>query len=232
MWRDHRSCSAGQGGGRERAHLSTWEPCSSGQGKGRAERGTRGPVALLPPRSPRLESFSLYPFSWKRALHCCDAVPCMLPLVRITAKPRVPGGLRRRFLRVPHGPSKPTSCPLHHPPTGVRACVCVCLPTRVCLWLETVCVLCVSHFTQAQVRVLEWSRVHTSVSAHLCACVNFLSVCFFLKNLFIYLTDRETARAGTQAGWWRGRSRLPEDEPDVGLDPRTPRDHPEPQADA
>lgn len=86
-------------------------------GGGLCRAGTRGPVALLPPRSPRLASFSLYLCSWKRALHCCDAVPCMLPVVRSTTKPRVPGGLRRRkSLNVPRSPSRPMSCP-SAPPT-------------------------------------------------------------------------------------------------------------------
>ena len=46
---------------------------------------------------------------------------------------------------------------------------------------------------------------------------------FFFKILFIYLTDRETAseRGNTSRGSGRGRSRLPAEEPDVGLDPRT-----------
>ena len=62
---------------------------------------------------------------------------------------------------------------------------------------------------------------------------------FFLKILFIYLTERETVREGTQAGgvgeeeagsllavsqWSR--------EPDVGLFPRTLGSRPEPKADA
>ena len=71
-------------------------------------------------------------------------------------------------------------------------CVCVRLPTCVCLWLETVCVVCVSHFTRAHGNGSGWSRLHSSVSAHLGACVNFVSVWFFfLKNLFINLFDRE-----------------------------------------
>ena len=41
-------------------------------------------------------------------------------------------------------------------------------------------------------------------------------------------------REGTQAGRGsgRGRSRLPAEEPDVGLDPITPESRPEPKADA
>jgi len=46
---------------------------------------------------------------------------------------------------------------------------------------------------------------------------------FFLKILFIYLTEREIARAGTQAGGvGEGEAGfLLSREPDVGLDPRT-----------
>uniref|UniRef100_A0A452TXM4 Mitogen-activated protein kinase kinase kinase n=1 Tax=Ursus maritimus TaxID=29073 RepID=A0A452TXM4_URSMA len=47
---------------------------------------------------------------------------------------------------------------------------------------------------------------------------------FFLKILFIYLTEIETAseRGNTSRGSGRGRSRLIVEEPDVGLDPITP----------
>ena len=47
---------------------------------------------------------------------------------------------------------------------------------------------------------------------------------FFLKILFIYLTGIETAseRGNTGRGSGRGRSRLIAEEPDVGIDPRTP----------
>ena len=55
---------------------------------------------------------------------------------------------------------------------------------------------------------------------------------FFFKILFIYVTERQPAREGTQQGSGRGRSRLPAEEPDVGLDPRTPGSCPEPKADA
>ena len=57
---------------------------------------------------------------------------------------------------------------------------------------------------------------------------------FFLKILFIYLTEIETAseRGNTSTGSGRGRSRLIVEEPDVGLDPITPGSHPEPKADA
>ena len=56
----------------------------------------------------------------------------------------------------------------------------------------------------------------------------------FFKILFIYLTERETAseRGNTGGGRGRGRSRLPVEEPDVGLDPRTPGSCPEPKAGA
>lgn len=198
MWRDHRSCSAGQGGGRERAHLSTWEPCSSGQGKGRAERGTRGPVALLPPRSPRLESFSLYPFSWKRALHCCDAVPCMLPLVRITAKPRVPGGLRRRFLRVPHGPSKPTSCP-SAPPTHRRACMRVCMPTHPCVPLvgDCVCIVCFSFYTSTGACTRVVKGAYLCVCPLVCLCEFSLCVFFFKELIYLFNRQRDSESGNT-----------------------------------
>ena len=45
----------------------------------------------------------------------------------------------------------------------------------------------------------------------------------FFKILFIYLTERETARAGTQAGGvGEGEAGFPPSrEPDAGLDPRT-----------
>ena len=66
---------------------------------------------------------------------------------------------------------------------------------------------------------------------------NHFSDWLFLKIffLFIYSTERERqpAREGTQAGGeGRGRSRLIAEEPDVGLDPITPRSCPEPKADA
>ena len=46
--------------------------------------------------------------------------------------------------------------------------------------------------------------------------------------------ERETAseRRNTSRGSGRGRSRLPVEEPDVGLDPRTPGSRPEPKAGA
>ena len=60
------------------------------------------------------------------------------------------------------------------------------------------------------------------------------NICIFLKILFIYLTERETAieKGNTSRGSGRGRSRLPAEEPDVGLDPPTPGSCPEPKADA
>jgi len=47
---------------------------------------------------------------------------------------------------------------------------------------------------------------------------------FFLKILFIHLTERDTAREGTQAGGLgEGEAGFPPSrEPDAGLDPRTP----------
>ena len=56
----------------------------------------------------------------------------------------------------------------------------------------------------------------------------------FFKILFIYLTERETAsergNIGRRSG--RGRSRLPGEELDVGLDPRAWGSRPEPKAGA
>ena len=48
------------------------------------------------------------------------------------------------------------------------------------------------------------------------------------------MTEIETAseRGNTSRGSGRGRSRLTAEEPDVGLDPRTPGSRPEPKADA
>ena len=57
---------------------------------------------------------------------------------------------------------------------------------------------------------------------------------FVLKILFIYLTERGTAseRGNSSRGSGRGRSRLPEEEPDVGLDPTREGPCPEPKAEA
>ena len=55
---------------------------------------------------------------------------------------------------------------------------------------------------------------------------------FFLKILFIYLTETASERGNTSMGNGRGRSRLPAEEPDVGLDLRTLGSCPEPKADA
>ena len=59
-------------------------------------------------------------------------------------------------------------------------------------------------------------------------------MCLFFFKDFIFLFDRETAseRGNTSRGNERGRSRLPAEEADVGLDPRTPGSRPEPKADA
>ena len=56
---------------------------------------------------------------------------------------------------------------------------------------------------------------------------------FFLKILFIHLTERETAseRGNTSRGSGRGRSRLIAEEPDMGLGPRTLGSRPELKAD-
>ena len=58
---------------------------------------------------------------------------------------------------------------------------------------------------------------------------------FFLKIFYLFiLTERETAseRRNTSRGSGRERSRLPVEEPDVGLDPRTPGSRPELKAGA
>ena len=56
---------------------------------------------------------------------------------------------------------------------------------------------------------------------------------FFFKILFIYSTEIETAsKSGNTSRGRGGRSRLPAEKPDVGLDPRTLGSHPEPKADA
>ena len=56
----------------------------------------------------------------------------------------------------------------------------------------------------------------------------------FLKNLFIYLTGRDTAREGTQAGGGReGEAGFqPSWEPNAGLNPRTLGSFVEPKAEA
>ena len=57
---------------------------------------------------------------------------------------------------------------------------------------------------------------------------------FFKDFLFIYLTEIETASesGNTSRGSGRGRSRLPAEEPNAGLDSITPGSRPEPKADA
>ena len=57
-------------------------------------------------------------------------------------------------------------------------------------------------------------------------------IIFFSKILFIYVTERQPAREGTQQGRGRGRSRLPAEDPNVGLDPGMLGSHPEPKAEA
>ena len=47
----------------------------------------------------------------------------------------------------------------------------------------------------------------------------------------MYLFDRQPGRKRTQQGSGRGRSRLPAEEADVGLDPGTPGSRPELKAD-
>ena len=49
---------------------------------------------------------------------------------------------------------------------------------------------------------------------------------FFLKILFICLTERQPAREGTQQGSGRGRSRLIEEEPDEPKADAEPLCHP------
>ena len=57
---------------------------------------------------------------------------------------------------------------------------------------------------------------------------------YFFKILFIYLTERVTGseRGNTSRGSGKGRSRLPAEETDVGLYPRTLGSRPELKADA
>ena len=56
---------------------------------------------------------------------------------------------------------------------------------------------------------------------------------FFFKDfIFIYLTETASERGNISRGGGRGRSRLPAEEPDVGLDPITRGSRPEPKADA
>ena len=61
-----------------------------------------------------------------------------------------------------------------------------------------------------------------------------LLLLFFFKD-FIYLFDREREAASERRNKsrrsGRGRSRLPAEDPDVGLDPRTPGSRPGPKAD-
>ena len=58
-------------------------------------------------------------------------------------------------------------------------------------------------------------------------------ILFFLKILFIYLTEIDSQREREhKQGEGRGRSRFTAEEPDVGLDPTTPGSRPEPKADA
>ena len=143
---------------------------------------------------------------WKHALHCCDAVPCMVPLVRITAKSRVPGGLRRRrSLSVPRGPSRPTSGP-SAPPTHPQGQLPGCVRESRCevwaLWLceravcngacmtrsacRCVCVLCVcSHVagTCGQVtKPLNRTMGGCVVSVFACALVCGPSVCAWVPE--------------------------------------------------
>uniref|UniRef100_A0A452QVB6 Rho GTPase-activating protein 36 n=1 Tax=Ursus americanus TaxID=9643 RepID=A0A452QVB6_URSAM len=72
--------------------------------------------------------------------------------------------------------------------------------------------------------LLEHSHAHSFMNCLwlLSATKADLSSFFFFKD-FIYLTERETAseRGNTSRGSGRGRSRLPVEEPDVGLNPRT-----------
>ncbi|XP_057160144.1 cytosolic carboxypeptidase 3 isoform X10 [Ursus arctos] len=60
------------------------------------------------------------------------------------------------------------------------------------------------------------------------------TVVYLAEDDYIYLTEIETAseRGNTSKGSGRGRSRLTAEEPDVGLDPRSPGSRPEPKADA
>ena len=145
----YRETTALGGGSRWRtgnAHLSSWEPCTSGQGEGCAERALEARGTATAPFTP-LGKLSQYLCSWKRALHCCDAVPCMLHLVRITAKPCVPGGLRgRRCLKVPRGPSRPISCPSEPPTLGIASRTCEGKQVRVVGTVAVWACFFISHF--------------------------------------------------------------------------------------
>ena len=55
---------------------------------------------------------------------------------------------------------------------------------------------------------------------------------FFFKILFIYLRESERAQAGGPAEGEGEAGSPPSREPDVGLDPRTPRSPPQVKADA
>ena len=85
-----------------------------------------------------------------------------------------------------------------------------------------------------------WAHDPSSTFRESRAAFSFLFFCF-LKILFIYSIDIETASkrgntsggsGNTSGGSGRGRSRLPVEKPDVGLDPIMPGPRPELKADA
>ena len=54
---------------------------------------------------------------------------------------------------------------------------------------------------------------------------------FFFLRFYLFDRERQSARGGTQVGGV-GEEEAGSEEPDMGLDPRTPGSHPEPKADA
>ena len=54
----------------------------------------------------------------------------------------------------------------------------------------------------------------------------------YIKNAYKSIKKKTDSERGTQQGSGRERSRLPAEEPDVGLDSGTPGSLPEPKADA
>ena len=66
-----------------------------------------------------------------------------------------------------------------------------------------------------------------------CVCLRFSRVTGFFLRFYLFICQRERKHTdrGRGRGRGRGRSRLPAEEPDVELDPRTPGSCPEPKAD-
>ena len=59
----------------------------------------------------------------------------------------------------------------------------------------------------------------------------FISPSVFFLRFYLFDRERQSARGGTQVGGV-GEEEAGSEEPDMGLDPRTPGSHPEPKADA